>query len=350
MKGRRGEFDALAKLAEPTVSGFTPLLEVVPPDDPEDVSSIKLGVKNFADRLASAWSGEKRAFVDAGLLDLETDLSAGKGVQEYLFDELRVRRLSALPVVRLSDSTRVVEEVRGAVEKDGRGACLRLSGEDFDEDPDDLKDQIEKILARLSVVPSDVDLILDFGSISTETSVALAGRVAVLALRNLPCSSEWRSLTVAAGAFPADLGSFQAWALGEIPRLDAELWRRIAHRRGLPRTPGFGDYATSHPLVSTGVVFNPPPQLSYTVADRWLVLKGGRRDPRGSRQFYDICRNVAVHAEFATAALGWGDTHIEKAAQSPPSVGPGNGTMWRAVGTAHHIDLVVARLTGLGDP
>jgi hypothetical protein len=78
------------------------------------------------------------------------------------------------------------------------------------------------------------------------------------------------------------------------------------------------------------MVFSPPPQLRYTVADRWLVLKGGRRDRRGNRQFYDIYRNVAAHAEFATAALGWGDTHIENAAQSPPSVGPGNGTVWRA--------------------
>lgn len=151
---------------------------------------------------------------------------------------------------------------------------------------------------------------------------------------------------MAAGAFPADLSGFEPWVLGELPRRDAGLWRSVAATRP-SRLPGFGDYAIAHPLLATGVPFAPPPQLRYAAADRWLVLKGRRRDERANAQFFEICQAITGRPEF-TAGLGWADGRIAAAAARRD--GPGNGTTWRSIGTGHHLDLVVDRLRTRHEP
>ncbi len=84
------------------------------------------------------------------------------------------------------------------------------------------------------------------------------------------------------------------------------------------------------------------------MADKWLFLKGTINDPRANDQFYDVCDRIAEHPEFVSPALGQADARIANPRAN--RLGPGNASTWRTIGTTHHLDYVVQRLTNLGEP
>lgn len=84
------------------------------------------------------------------------------------------------------------------------------------------------------------------------------------------------------------------------------------------------------------------------MAGRWLILKGSRRDPQGHQQFHAICAEISHHDDYSGSLLGPADRSIIERGQGMH--GPGNASTWRMIGTAHHLDLVAARLTTQGEP
>lgn len=345
LKGKAGELAALSQVQPATWNLMSPLIEVVPPaEEGADPKAIVKSCKQVVEKVFSAYQGIP-VMLDAGLLDLSVPVSRGRSALAVLAEEARESHVTAIPVVRLDDPALAIEDACAANAQDEAGVVVRLLSDDLDEDPDDVQRQLDLVLTNLAVIPQSVDLLLDLGAVEGDIAVRGGARVAVSLLRELNDVQEWRSVIVAAGAFPVDLSQFSAWKLGEHPRFDAQLYDRVMRRP--PREDiRYADYAIAHPLLSTGQQFAPPPQLRYTTAEHWLVLKGSKRDPRGNAQFQDICQQIAAHPAFAGAALGIADQRI--AAGHPQ--GPGNGTTWRAIGTTHHLDLIAARLTTLGEP
>jgi hypothetical protein len=345
LKGKVGELAALSQVQPATWDVMSPLVEVVPPsDEVPDPVAMERACKQTVDKALPAYQGVP-LMLDAGLLDLSVPLSGGRSGLGVLADEARENRMAAVPVLRLDDPPLAVRDACAACARDGAGVAVRLVGDDLDEDPEDVENQLDVTLNDLGVTPDSVDLLLDLGAVEGDVAVRGGARMAVSLLRELATLDKWRTITVAAGAFPVDLSQFSAWKLGEHPRFDAQLFDRVMRRP--PREDiRYADYAIAHPSLSTGTPFAPPPQLRYTIAEHWLVLKGSKRDPRGNAQFQEICLQIAAHPDFAGTALGRADQRI--AAGSPE--GPGNGTTWRTVGTTHHLDLVAARLTSLGEP
>ncbi len=343
LKGRQGEFNGLSDVQLKTKPGLLPLLELVPAD-PSDVDSVKDACRKGVDKLARFWAGP--ILLDTGLFDLSLDLyGSSRGPLWEAAEHARAVGLHAVPVLHLGDPILARTDTAAACAVDNTGLCLRLSDEDMSEDADDVNEAIDALLLEVGVVPADTDLVLDGSFVDGDldvkrTTIAIRGL-----LRQLDHIDEWRSITVASGAFPEDLSGFQAWHVGRRPRFDAALYDRVLSK-SLPRIPDYGDYAIAHPAFQAGGAFPPPPQLRYTVAEDWLVLKGSRNDPRSNAQFYDVCDQIATHPEFAGSGLGNADARIA----DPRAHGVGNGTTWRQIGTTHHLDLVATRLATLGEP
>jgi hypothetical protein len=255
-------------------------------------------------------------------------------------------KVVATPVVRLSNEDQVLADIAKTHAETQGGAALRLNAEDMDEDIEDIDDAVNSLLRRLSIRRSNVDLILDVGVVNGDLAVRAGSRLVTDVLRGMTDVEEWRQIVVTAGAFPADLSAIQPWVMGELQRFDAALWDHLRGRRRLVRYPVYGDYAVAHPILSNGPSFPAAPQLRYTVADRWIVLKGRRNDPRGHEQFYEICDTIAGHPDFVGGALGYADARIVNARR----YGPGNASTWRELATIHHVDYVVQRLTNLDEP
>jgi hypothetical protein len=218
--------------------------------------------------------------------------------------------------------------------------------DDLYEEAADIDDAIDALLSAVGIRRNDADLVLDLEAVSDESDTLAKARVISDAVRDLTDIEKWRTLITVSGAFPIDLSGVPAWTIGEPPRHDAVLFDRVRQRRQMPRVPTYGDYAIAHPKLPTGPAFPPAPSLRYTVSDRWLTLRGRRNDPAGHNQFYEICEMIATHADFAGADLGLADKRIRDSRH----YGPGNASTWREIGTTHHLDYVVQRITNLGEP
>src|SRR5450755_4311767 len=320
LKGRQGEFAALASIRPTTRQRILPMVEIVPgpADEPAALKSV---IDRTATKLRT-WAGS-RLLLDAGLLATDVALTGDVGAVGYSVAGAISKGVSATPVVRLNDQERARRDAATAHAENASGIAVRLSAEDLDEDSEAIEAGLTELLRTLGM-----------------------SRAAADVLRGLSAITEWRNIIVTAGAFPADLSAFSPWTVGEPLRYDAALYDRLQQRKQLGRTPTFGDYAVTHPFLATGPAFPPAPQLRYAVADRWLTLKGARNDPRSHEQFYEVCETIAQHPEFAGAALGNADGRISDSRAH----GPGNASTWQEIGTTHHLDYVVRRLTTLGEP
>lgn len=358
LKGRLGEFTALSHVDADHLDRMTPLLEVVPGavefDDDGDptAASVSLDLSRFTDRIVGRWAN-RRVIVDAALVP---GSPAGRPPIVELLDGLHRRGQRVIPTVRPSDDDDIVTQVREAMQAGGQpapGACIRLAGEDLDDTNVPIPEALDRVVRLLRIEPGAVDLVLDFAAIADEQAAAFASRIARLIVGELPYVDDWRTVAVAAGAFPTDLNSVQPNVLSSLTRHDAAIWRGIRSRVA-GRVPSFADYAIAHPVMPATAGFAPAPQLRYTAEQEWLVMKGRKSDRRGAKQFFDICRTVAAHPEF-TPDLSWGDRRIalataadDDALQANP--GTGNAMVWRAIGTSHHLAFVVSRLANHDEP
>ena len=351
LKGKLGELNALQEIGPLERQLMLPLIEIVPPGlDDSDASEIERELTKFLDRLASRWPVGQPIILDAGYFP-DVPLAGGQMPMEFVAERAIRRGLSPIAVARPSDSSEVRRAVANTIIHGANQVCVRIAGEDLDDEIAPFGEVLPSLLAELEVGVMDAHLVLDFGAIAEGTS-ALAARTARYVMAELPDLDGWASVTVAAGAFPPELGAFPAEQWGEIPRVDHTFWGLAADRsrqRGL-RVPSFGDYGIAHPSMPQGAGFAPAPQLRYTADEHWLVLRGRKGLRRGHAQFYDICaRLVAERAEWAGPELSWGDNRILEAARSAPDgadlrVPTGNATTWRTIGTSHHLALIVNRL------
>lgn len=344
LKGKQGEYGALGAISPGTRRGIQPLIEIVPSGDEDDPDVQRADADKAASKLAQSWAASA-AFLDPGFFDLGVDVDQGNGMLAYACEQAESRGIQAIPVVRLEDPQEARSDARALHTDYHRGVCLRLYNDDLDTEGDALDGEIQQFLSDTSFVRPDVDLLIDAGFVDGDVAVTSNARAIRLLLRELPQVQDYRSVTVAGGAFPEDLSAFTPWVIGQRQRYDADMWVRLVNR-GVPVEIAYGDYAIANPGLPQGTGWRPAPQLRYTVDTEWLVLKGTVNDPRGHSQFYDICDQIAAHAKFAGAALGAADRRVA----NPRVDTTGNASTWRQVGTTHHLDFVVSRLTNLGEP
>jgi hypothetical protein len=346
LKGRQGELAALGNIQPLTRQSILPLLEIVPRsvEESERPGHLRTVINRAAKRLET-WAGN-RLLLDAGFLPSEAAPGDEFGAVGSSVTAALDIGVDATPVVHIDDDPQAYHDAATLHSELHRGVAIRLGPQDLDEDSEDIEAVLAELLELLRAERREVDLVLDLGTVNGDLSVRAGSRLVADALRGLTAIEEWRNVIVTGGAFPADLSAFEPWTLGEAPRYDATLYDHLRQRKRLPRIPAFGDYAVTHPVLVAGMPFPAPPQLRYCVADRWLVLKGRRNDPRGHEQFYEICERIASHPEFVGAGLGNADARVA----NPRGKGPGNAATWREVGTTHHLDFVVRRITTLGEP
>jgi hypothetical protein len=354
LKGRAGELRALGEVSDTTAAKLTPLVEIPliadesDSDDP-DGNEITGDLGKFAENIQRRWSPKRRIILDVGNMPARQNSIPSVD----LIYRLAQNDFTITPTVRPSDEEWITRAVGESISEWGlKSACIRLGGDDLDDNDGPLDAAISRVLDWLNLEADDVDLVLDFRTVMDESAVSFIARIARLVLGELPYEDKWRTLVVASGAFPPDLNSIQSEVLTEVPRYDAAMWSAVKARvRG--RVPIFGDYAIAYPAQAAGVPFAPAPQLRFTSETNWLVMKGRRQDRRGAKQFYDICARIA-EAGPVEPTLSWGDRYVHEAAQSAKTgrdlIKTGNAMIWRAVGTSHHLAYVANRLATVGVP
>lgn len=363
LKGRLGEMKALSELDRRHVPWVTPLLELTGVDLEEDeegnpvdpvAQSIDRSIEIFTSRLAPRWADRGPLIIDAAAVPGARDNPYYSPMAQAL-ERLTYAGLHVRPTVRPSDSPDALRLVGQVMDNHGiRDVCLRMADEDLDDTEQPVTVGIERTLNLLGVEPNRVDLLLDFAAIPDERTASFASRIARLVLSGVPHRDDWRHVAVVGGAFPSDLNGVQPGVPTELPRYDVTLHEFVSKHAAGARALDYGDYAIANPVQVTGVGFAPAPQIRYTTDKAWIVIKGLRRDPRASQQFFDICRQLMTVTR-VDATSSWGDDYIVRAAAASEDatqtdVKPGNAMTWRAIGTSHHIAKVVSDLASRGAP
>lgn len=363
LKGKAGEYGALRDLDANVKERLTPLVEV--PSIPWDYENERPS-KTVDDHIAGVtsniekhWGGERAMFLDLLWLPSSESMADGTHPLNYVFKKAHETGLQLIPVTGLSRDRNYQQAVRETIKRDRRGVCVRLESPDFEEVLD-IDSTLNTFLNSFGVGPSETDLIIDFKEITAGQASPL--RLSIISiLMSLPDLGSWRSVTLAASAFPLNLMNLSAsrtyvlpptapntFSVIPIPRGEWSVWEVLAKKREkLPRLPTFGDYAISHPDV---VEIDPrmmrmSAQLRYTTETDWLIFKGRNVRDYGYEQFSEICRVVKTLPEFSGEAFSKADAFIANCGDG--YTGPGNATTWRRIGTNHHMTLAVRQVASL---
>jgi hypothetical protein len=250
------------------------------------------------------------------------------------------------PVVRLTGASgpdqRVWETAAEAADLHGVGACLRvvLAGVGAQALPD-LIEQAATAADRLSCQVTELDLLCDCGPVLSRSQIPVAVEatsIMLTALSGLP----WRSMVVAAAAFPDSIGSVPLGKCVQFPRLDADIWRQLTTRRqAWAGTIGFGDYGVAGTSLPPRRAL-PAPNLRYTAEVCWHTYRYPKDADGRFSTFHDLCREVTGTLWWAGENYSWGDREIAKRAQR--HAGPGTAKDWRAYSLSHHLAVVVDEL------
>ncbi|MER6213232.1 hypothetical protein ABT213_04150 [Streptomyces sp. NPDC001674] len=335
LKGKAGEFSALAHVTPAVRSCIRPVMELVPDPDVRDV------LETFCDRAMDAVPQGAVLTVDSGALPTTRVLEGEAGGPiTRLSESMGLRGVRMCPVVRLTDSRDVLAEASRAVAAHESGACLRFSVAVDISEPLPPRGQIRSLLRRLRLEPEEVDLLIDAGPVDSRLA---CDHLVARSLSALTALSpwRWRRECVAAGAFPLNLTGFPRGRATPVPRRDAQLWRRVLSEwQGIP--PDFGDFGVTHPRVPAKSRGTPDPNMRYTTPDAWQVFVYPRVRA-GNDDFFTLSADLVGSPYWPVSGAGtsWGDARLKECA-TRQRVKAGGGTEWRAWATSHHLAVVAS--------
>ncbi len=355
LKWKRGEYRALRFLDKTVRQHVTPLCDFPPVKyDPSETGGRDPAFDDRLSRLATQiediWGSADRVFLDLGLLDPDAKVRGTAHPVSFVFDDARNRGLQLVPVTGPNRDPNYQASVAEVVATDKCGVCLRVHFDEFEDE--NLASALDEVFSKLNVSAEDCDLIIDLQSV-IGMQLALLTPSLISLLSGLSYLSEWRSLTVATGAFPQDL---TAMTLGPnvVPRRDWALWKGIIeHKAMLPRLPTYGDYGVVHPeLLDLDMsTINVSASVRYTTDTHWLVMRGRGLRTRGSggyAQYMNHAASLIARPEFSGSGFSAGDQEIADIAAGKAK--RGNPETWLRIGTNHHLTFVVRQIASLFAP
>jgi hypothetical protein len=255
---------------------MTPLFVVAPVDWNFDLDepnkTVDEHVRGLGNELATCW-GTDRAFVDLQFIDDGALMANGSHPLVSLIDEGNQYGAQLIPVVAIGRDQSYRQAASRVVTRDGRGACVRLSSNEWPSNTG--AGPLNGLLTALNISPADADLVLDLGD-----EVTGAPGLSLTAVRNelmvLPNAQDWRSVTVAGAGFPKQLSDISR-GITLIERVEWALYQRLLTGPSLPCIPTFGDYAIAHPDPFVNVdprYMSISASIRYTIDDAWLVAQG----------------------------------------------------------------------------
>lgn len=344
LKWKRGEQKALEHVSATSKVHMTPLIEIVPvPYDfvnEQPAKSVDQHLNGTSEQIVSSWGVDRPIFLDLYWIDPTERMSNGSHPLNFIIDEAHARGAKVIPVTGCDRDTDYQAAVKNANSRYRLGVCIRLGDDDFL----DITNNLSVLLNSLEIEPSQVDLLIDLKEISSQTINANAMTVTTV-INTIPNITAYRTLTLAASAFPENLSRISSGNVGSIDRVEWELWRLLNTRsQTIRRMPSFGDYAIANPFYSEidPRIMQMSANIRYTISDEWLIFRGRSIKLHGWSQARDLARAIVSSRHFSGSTFSWGDQYIDDCSNGQSSTG--NAETWRRVGTNHHLEFVIAQL------
>jgi len=201
LKWKMGEYQALSRLSEQAKGKITPLFEIPPVgfdfESGEDRESWASHLGDFGRRLGSKWQS-RPCFVDLKYIPKEVRV-AGQHPLEFIFSQVRDVGSTAVPVLSMASDRQFLQAAARVIRADERGAALRITLSDFDED--DLALDIENRLSSVRTAITETDLIVDLGAANFVPVKAFVRSLGIL-YEMIPTPNRWRTLTIVGSSYP----------------------------------------------------------------------------------------------------------------------------------------------------
>jgi len=341
LRWKQGEYQAVWRLPDTTKRMFTPLIEIPELgwdfEEEKEKKTIDQLLTDFALKKVFKKWGRYLCFVDLNLIPAHERMKNGVHPIRFIFNELRAIQCLAVPVTGLLRDEEYQQEIKTASEKDKKGICLRIAIEQTAKNS--FKGELDALLSTLGIQTSDCDLILDLGA---PNFVPLEGfsKVIQTIVSSFPYLNDWRTFTVLGSSFPETMASIEKG--GKIvARYEWQLYKILITnlRRDGIRLPSFGDYAINHPKVLELDMrkVKPSATIRYTIDDGWYIVKGENvRDKKYGKckQYRGLSKKVIDSKYYYDSTFSWADDFIQRCANGGNT---SNLSMWRQVGTNHHI-------------
>ena len=266
LKSKPAEIWAWVNASRSVLSATRVVFEVVPTD------TKKPSIDNFVDRIARNYPNGQVITVDSGYFG-----QVSRAVTD-LSQALHRSSINERPVFRLSDTSGIISQIRQACILHGQGACLRLGSDEDDPDPNVPTQDVLDKLASIGLNTSQVDLIIDFKVMASRRDISRSVPIAIDMLAWASNCGNWRSITLASGAFVRTVSGFPLNRTSQLDRFDAMFHDRVVQRNPAI-IPDFGDYGINFPIFGPTPPRAPNPNLRYTDGLVWQI----DREPRNLR-------------------------------------------------------------------
>lgn len=346
LKTLPGELEALARADITVWARTTPLVEIATRVGDKAESSAQRLLPHLAER-ASSGLGPHLFFLDSRWLSTATRIVIKQGAHkrevnglEHLLATFCAAGLLFVPVVRLNAGPKRLEILRGSLDLDARGVCVRvLIADVILSSGNTLGRALQVLVDRVGVGTDRADLVLDLGYIEQEPGFA-ADDIARL-LNKLEGLKDWRSVVLLGTTMPSTLGVIPEQTVGELRRHEWLIWRDLL-KLDVPRQLSFGDYAVQHPDRPPATGPGMRANLRYTVPNRFVIARGTQVTIDGWSQYRELASKVVARKDFSGPSYSWGDQEIWNCAEglafkrwSP---------YWRGVSTSHHLRFICEAL------
>jgi hypothetical protein len=338
----QGEYQAVSRLPIKIKRLFTPLIEIpgirYDFENETKAKTIDEHLAPFAKRVHEKW-GRQPCFVDLNLIGAGERMTKGTHPVRFIFDILRERMCSAIPVTGLDRNNAYQQEIKNVVTQDKSGVCLRIKIGQATKVS--FKNDLDSLLSGIKVRPETCYLIIDLGA---PNFIPLDGfsKIIQAIMSKLPYLNDWLTFTLSGTSFPETMAVIKKGG-AIVPRCEWKLYKRLVDdlKKARLRLPTFGDYAINHPLEKEldWRVVKPAATIRYTIEDGWFIVKGDSVRDYGFEQYHELSRAVLASRYYYKPTFSWGDSFIQTC--SNKSAKTGNLSTWRQVGTNHHIVKVI---------
>lgn len=339
-KLKRGEVWALNQLSFNAKTAVTPLFEMWPPNPGTKKKPAKTLTEHTNDLMqlvTTEWTGLP-CYVDTQYLI--TGGAASPPAAQTVFGIARSANVVAIPVTSLKFGQPFQQAIAAVIATDGRGVMFRLTLDLFNV-PQTLGQYLDGLVTFLAVSRNQVDILVD---LQYRPNLVEVQQMGAYCLNNLPFINDWRTVTLAAGCFPASISNEPTGQWIDFDRSDWRGWNAIISQRaaGHMRVPTYGDYGVrcgGEPLVIPNA---PAPNLRYTDSQIIRVRKG----PKAPGSMRAICTSLIGQPYFRRAQFSQGDADM---AQKAATTGLENGSpeQWIQWCTNHHLELTFSEIQSL---
>lgn len=342
LRWKRAEWLALRYLGAEERARITPLVEITPRSitPGKRRPTIEQMLRKNATDMQANW-GPAVLFVDLWHLEANPALSNGLHTFVYLSQEARARGVTIVPVTGLNRRANYQLAVASVVATHGMGACFRLHASDLARPT--LERDLEGLLAQGRLDRGEVDLVVDFQYVQG-AGPDWSDRLAVI-----PKTRDWRTLTLASGAFPLDLTGFRV-GQHTLLRSDWQAWRRLVDApKRVARLPAYGDYTIQHGHYSEAPEHaNVSASIRYAADEYWVIMRGeGLRNENGPgyAQYPANAQLLCARPEYYGQSFSYGDRYIFEMSQQAQQ--PGSPETWLRAGVNHHLTLASRQIASL---